>query len=594
MKKSALAMAVAASLFSYASTSYAASDSAQTTDDTVVVTANRFEQKIDSTTAPVVVVTKQEIERIQASDLLDVLNTLPGIQIARNGSYGQTSSVFIRGTNDTHTLVLIDGARVGSSTTGTASLSTIPLVSISRIEYLRGPRAAVYGSDALGGVINIITDNSSQETELGAVYGSDNYRDVKALTSGYISEQLHASLGYEFQDVDGYSVKSGAGNEDDDGYLSRNLTSNLDYKFNEQWQANLLVLLHNGRVEFDSADKFTTEQNYNVVSNVKYSSDTFNSQLMVAANQDKRETLAYGSTYETLRQEVNWTNQYLVSDIWTVGGGVEWYVDDVSKSSVSYDETSRYNTAAYLTTTLNYEQYDAEASVRHDDNQRYGENNTWQLGLGYRINDTYRLTANGGTGYHAPTFNQLYYPNYGDPDLKPEESKNVEIALSASYDIFDIRLSGFRNDIDNLISGQGSTVASYNEAIIKGAELEFDFDTGPFSHKVSYDYTDAKDKDTNYELRRRAKHSAKWNSSYSVDSWILSMTYTYQGSRFEDKTNSEVLGAYSLFDFSVAYQFDNGIKLGSKLTNAFDADYETADGYNTADRKAYVSIDYKF
>lgn len=592
MKKSALAMAVASSLFSYASNSYAESDSSQTSDDTVVVTANRFEQKIDSTTAPVVVVTKQEIERIQASDLLDVLNTLPSIQIARNGSYGQTSSVFIRGTNSTHALILIDGARVGSATSGTASLSTIPLVSVDRIEYLRGPRAAVYGSDALGGVINIITDNTSKETKLSAVYGSDNYRDVKALTSGYISDQLHASLGYEFQDVDGYSVQSGAGNEDDDGYLSRNLTSNLDYKFNEQWQANLLVLLHNGRVEFDSADSFTTEQNYNVVSNVKYSADKFKSQFMVAANQDKRDTS--GNIYETLRQEVNWANQYLLSDSWIIGGGIEWYVDDVSKSSKSYDETSRYNTAAYLTTTFNYEQYDAEASVRHDDNQRYGENNTWQLGLGYRINDTYRLTANGGTAYHAPTFNQLYYPNYGDPDLKPEESKNVEIALDGSYDLVDIRLSGFRNDIDNLISGQGSSVASYNEVIIKGAELEFDFDTGPFSHKVSYDYTDAKDKDTNHQLMRRARHSGKWNSSYSVDSWTLSMTYIYQGTRFDDTANTDVLGAYSLFDFAVSYQFDNGIKLGSKVTNAFDKDYETADGYNSAERKLYMSLDYKF
>ncbi len=593
MKKSTLAIAVALPLSSYASISQAQT-STQQSDDTVVVTANRFEQKLDSTTAPVVVVTKQEIENIQATDLLDVLNTLPGIQVARNGGYGQASSIFVRGTNDTHTLVLIDGARVGSSTTGTASLSVIPLVSVARIEYLRGPRAAVYGSDALGGVINIITDSSSEETELGAVYGSDNYRDVKALTSGYISDQLHASLGYEFQDVDGYSVKSGVGNEDDDGYLSRNLTSNVDYKFNDQWQANLLVLLHNGRVDFDSADNFTTEQNYNVVSNLKYRSDKFNSQFMVAANQDKRETPAYGSTYETLRQEIHWANQYLVSDSWTVGGGIEWYVDDVSKSSIKYDETSRDNTAAYLMTTFNSEQYDAEASVRHDDNQRYGENNTWQLGLGYKINDTYRLTANGGTAYHAPTFNQLYYPNYGNPDLKPEESQNVEIALNASYELADIRLSGFRNDIDNLISGQGTSVASYNEVLIKGAELEFDFDTGPFSHKVSYDYMDAKDKDTGNQLRRRSKHSAKWNSSYSVDSWILSMTYIYQGTRFDDVDNTDVLGAYSLFDFAVAYQFDNGIKLGSKLTNAFDKDYETADGYNTAGSKVYMSIDYKF
>ena len=588
MKKSLLAMAVVSSV------SYAPVSLAQQTqsDETVVVTANRFAQTVKSTTVPVEVVTRQDIERIQANNLLEVLRTLPGVQVATNGGYGQSQSLFVRGTNSNHVLVLIDGVRFGSATSGTAAISAIPLVGVERIEFLRGSRAALYGSDAIGGVINIITATTGSEHKVTATAGSDNYYSGQLLTSGNVSKKLHMSLGLSGVDTDGYSVKTSE--PDRDGYRAKSATTNVHYQVNDNWDTGLLVMTEKGNVEYDGYYNRGDETLYNIVTRLNYRDSDWQSRLTASTNQDKSDSFSSSSKgrYQTNRHEFSFDNQYALTEALSLGGGINWYKDDVSQSSVAYDEGSRSNLGVYLNSLYQLEKYDVEAAVRSDDNQRYGQNTTWQLGAGYKVNSIYRVTANVGTAFKAPTFNQLYYPNYGNPDIKPEKSTNYEVGMTASYDIADVSLNVYRNELTDMIGS--SPLQNYDEVTINGVEVGSSFATGPLEHKVSYDFTDAEDKDTGKELARRAKHSAKWNVIYQLEQWSFNVDYLFQGKRYDDSSNDDKLGAYSLVDISTAYHFINGVTLSGKIGNLFDKEYQTAKGYETPDRKYYATVSYQF
>ncbi|MBF9001899.1 MULTISPECIES: TonB-dependent receptor domain-containing protein [Vibrio] len=589
MKKSYIAMAVVSS-WACASVSYAQTTS---TDDTVVVTANRFAQNVQSTTVPVEIVTRKDIERMQANSLSEVLRTLPGVQIGSNGGYGQSQSVFVRGTNSDHILVLIDGVRFASATTGTAPFANIPLVGVERIEFLRGSRAAVYGSDAIGGVINIITDNHSNQTQLSTTAGSDNYHSGQVLASNQVTNDLHLSLGVSGVDTDGYSVKTS--DMDDDGYRSKSMTTNVSYRINEQWDAGFFFLGQRGKVQYDGYYNRSNEKLYNAVTRLNYHKDSLQSRLTASANQVRSESFTDSSQsrYVTDRRELSFDNQYAFSNELSVSAGANWYKDSVS-STTDYSETSRSNVGIYVNTLYQLEQVDVEAALRSDDNQRYGQNETWQLGLGYRLNSTYRITANAGNAFKAPTFNQLYYPGYGSSDVKPEKSRNYELGMTADYDFVSLRASVYRNDLTDMIATVNDYATNYGEVSIKGLEFGAEFDTGPISHKLSYNYTDAEDKDSGNELARRAKNSAKWNVFYELDQWTFNVDYLFQGKRYDDSSNDDKLGAYSLVDLSMNYLFANGIKLSGKVGNVFDKKYELASGYITPERKYYATASYSF
>lgn len=591
MKKTVLAAAFA-SLFSPVYTVHAADVAEQ---ETMVVTASRFEQTVDSTTAAVSVVTREEIEASQATDLIQVLNTLPSVQISDTGGMGSTQSIFVRGTSSKHVLILIDGIRTGSATSGTVNFSAVPLVSIERIEFLRGAGAAVYGADAVGGVINIITDNDRVGGEVSASLGSNNYRATNGLVAGNLNDKLHASIAVSALKTDGFSAKSASGMEDDDGYASRAVSLNAKYQLSSQVELGALALAQKSEGEYDgyySSEGSNSTKVYNLAGYASYNEGNYETKMVVSASQDSSKDYYYASLYETDRTQIAWQNQYSLSQDWTISGGIDWNDDEVT-STVDYEESSRNNLAGYLHSQFNPARYSIEAAVRTDDNERYGTHNTWQLGGGYQLTTTYRLLASAGTAFRAPTFNDLYYPYYGSTDIQPEESANYEVAIEANYAFADVRVTAYHNDIENLIAYDSATytAVNYGEVEINGFELTGEFDTGVINHKVSYDYTDAKDSDTQQQLDRRAKHNVKWNSTYQIQSWQFSMSYLYQGKKND---SSATLDPYSLVNLTGAYSFENGVKLSSIIGNVFDEDYETASGYNSEERTVTATVNYNF
>ncbi|MGX9418649.1 TonB-dependent receptor domain-containing protein [Vibrio sp. WJH972] len=583
MKKTILAAAVA-SLLSPIYSVQAEDVSAQ---DTVVVTASRFEQTIDSTTAAVSVITREEIEASQATELISVLNTLPSLQIAANGGMGSTQRIFVRGTSSDHTLVLIDGVRTGSATTGSVNFSSIPLVAIERIEFLRGAGAAVYGADAIGGVINIITDSDREGGRVSASMGTDNYRATNGLVAGNLSDKLHASIAVSALKTDGFSAKSTP--SDDDGYASRAVSLNTNYKLSSQIELGGLALAQKSEGEYDEGTN--SKKVYNLSGYANYKNNSYETKLVLSASQDSSKDYSYDSLYETNRTQIAWQNQYSLSQDWVLSGGIDWNDDEVV-STVEYDESSRSNLALYLHSQFNTGPYALEAAVRTDENERYGSHNTWQLGAGYQFSPTYRVLANAGTAFKAPTFNDLYYPGYSNPDTKSEESINYEVAIEATYSVADFHITAYHNDIKNLIALDSNYIPfNYGKVEIEGIEFAAGFDIGQLSNTLSYDYTNAKDTETNEQLDRRAKHNVKWNSTYQVANWQFGMSYLYQSVRND---GSNTLDPYSLVNLTGAYTFDSGIQLSTKVGNIFNEDYETAYGYNTEERNVYATVNYSF
>ncbi|PMJ90319.1 TonB-dependent receptor [Vibrio sp. 10N.261.55.A7] len=606
MNKSILAIAVA-SLTTHTSISYAE----QQVDETMVVTANRFEQDISDTIAPVEVITKQDIDAIQATSLSDVLRRLPGVQVTNQGSVAHGQELYIRGRSTKNTLVLVNGTRIGSATLGYANLAAVPLNGVERIEVLRGARAAVYGSDAVSGVVNIITTRSADNSaSVKAGAGSFGLYDLNA--AGSVSnESGWLNIAATHQQSEGYNIQPSSTNpydSDKDGHSTQYLTIDGGTQVNQNFvlKANGYYQQHD--VEFDNpwggVDN-TDSELYALGVVGDYKKEQLNSVVTLATNQDKAESYGQGTTpsaITTNRHSVSWNNLYHVNEATSVIGGVDWYQDKVKNDSTEMTEDSRNNTAVYAGGSVALGDFSGEANVRWDDNSSFGNFTTYQLGAGYRITDTVRLVGMYGTAFKAPTFNELYWPLQcsswgcysGNPDLVPEESETAEVAVEATFELFDLRIAAHNSDVEKMIASNGMTQVNVGEAGIKGYEVVGTFYTGDLFHMASYDYLDTEDKSTGNQLARRAKHSAKWNTTYELSDWRFDLSYLYQGKRFDDLANTTELAAYSLFDFAASYYFNNGVTVAGKVANLFDEEYETAENYKTPERNYYVSVAYSF
>ncbi|AJR06922.1 TonB-dependent receptor [Photobacterium gaetbulicola] len=591
------------------------------TDEVMVVTANRFEQSVKNVIAPVSVVTKEEIDAIQAKSLAEVLRRLPGVQVV-SGGYGQNTEVYVRGTTSRHLLVMINGVRIGSATLGSADFSQIPLTGIERIEFIRGSRAALYGSDAVGGVLNIITAYQPGETlaEVNAGAGSDGYYQLGGSVAGAIGQNSWGKIALKGEQADGFSARKEPYEQDDDGFKNRNVVAEIGTQLNDNWKVSLQGYYHDGESDYDdgyfdfvtgdfiSTPNAQTESSlYNVAAKVGYTNDNFISELTVAQNQDEARNfsdISAGSKIKTKRDVVNWQNYYQLNTDLEFGGGVEWYRDSVSNSTTILSEDERDNTALYLTSIYrNDAGLQLEGSVRTDDNDSYGRNNTWQLAAAYSFLTNYQISANVGTAFKAPTFNDLYWPDSGNPNLKPEDSTNYEVSLSGTHQLVDWRVTAYQSDIDQLIAWapidpdnpfSDWIPMNVDEAQIKGLELTAGFNTGPLYHDISYDYLDAEDSSTKKQLIRRSKHNAKWNVSYLLDQWQFDVSALYKGKSYDDAANTKSLDAYTLVDLAASYYWNDNLILRGRVANLFDEDYVAKETYNVQERSYYATVTYQF
>ncbi|EAR55342.1 vitamin B12 receptor [Photobacterium sp. SKA34] len=619
MKKTFLALAITSVYFPSFSI-IAAEDNTQT-DDVMVVTANRFEQPVTSVLAPFNIVTRQDIDNIQAKTLTDVISLLPGVQITQNGGRGQLASIRVRGTNSDQVLVLVDGIRMAKAATGNVDFNQIPLTQVERIEFTRGARAALYGSEAIGGVINIITladVDSPSKTKLNVGIGSNNYQEASASGAYKVGENGLLQLAAAYEDDEGYNVHPVIGVNDSDkhGFDSRNGMIAYHHSFNDILKGFLSTRWYKNHYQYDSSffrsHGYATAESelFDYSAGLDLDLNNYKSAIKLDYQHQKNQAYdvlnplnLYAQVHEKFSQKnIQWSNAYKLNEILNIVGGVDWR-NEAWTELQSNTTNSRNNTGLYGVGLFNYNHVSLETSVRLDDNQQYGSNTTYNIAGGWYLNDNIQLRGSYGTAFKAPNLFHLYSNASifeGNPNLRPESSKNSELSLHADYELVSLSATAYHMRIDDLITYQngindskGTWKNVKGESKIKGIEFEADFDTGLVSHELNFDFKDPRSQNGKL-LPSRDKFSFKWVGSASIGMLDTAVTYQYHGKSYSDSNNTQILPSYNTWDLAMTYWLQPKLALKGRVSNMFNEKYETAKGYPMPERTFYTSINYQF
>ncbi|WP_272571547.1 TonB-dependent vitamin B12 receptor BtuB [Providencia sp. PROV254] len=604
--------------------------SANNKTDQVVVSANRFEQPISSILAPVTVVTREDIDHWQSNTVIDVLRRLPGVDIAQNGGMGQQSSLFIRGTESRHVLVLIDGVRLNQAgISGSSDMSQIPISLVQRIEYIRGARSAVYGSDAVGGVVNIITRRDNDGITLNAGIGSHSYQNYNGSTQQKIGENTTVTAAAAYTHTKGFDLapkEVSPRQYDKDGFLSKSLWLGVEHQFSSEILAYARAYGYDNRTSYDVSEyagvSVDTRKLYSRTyeTGLKYHQGKYSSSLMGSYgyskdyNFDPRKGQYSESANldESKQYNIQWGNSYLL-DKGNISAGIDYQRQSIEPSSYAMinEKQTLNNTGIYLTGQYAIiDSVTAEAAIRSDHHSEFNWHTTWQSGLSWEFHEGYKLVGSYATAYKAPNLTQLYAysssaygTTLGNPNLKPEESKQWEIGVEGTTGPLFWQVNAYHNDIDNLIAYKSgyptSTYENIGEAEIKGVEWVGEFETGILHHQVTYQYVDPRNKKTDKVLERRAKQQVKYQLDWAIDKVDMGLTYQYIGSRYDNDysqfpSRRVKQGGVSLWDLTAAYPITSHLTIRGKIANMFDKDYETAYGYRSAGREYFLTGSYNF
>ena len=605
IQQAALAAAISIAL----SPNCLADEAQRNTLDTIQVTANRIEKPLAETLASVTVITREDIELAQAPDLINLLSRQAGVDIARNGGPGQASTLFLRGTNSSHTLVLVDGVRVNAATQGVIDFAHIPLAQIDRIEIVRGPRAALWGSDAIGGVVQIFTRDASKgffEARLGshqlagATAGVGIARDASSIGLSVGSERL-----------EGFSATNDGAfgyDPDVDGYQNRNFALRGKTGLGSQ-TLSVTGLVTDADVDFD-AGTGTPGEGHTAALNRVFGlglagpvSDRWTQALTLGRSSENLDTPAYFSRFGSTRNSLDWVNSLALRDKQSLGFGVNWSRETgYSDEGFQGFEKSRRNAAAFVTWQAGFGSHTLDASLRRDQNSQFGGASTGNLAWGWRANDSLRLRASWGQGFRAPNFNELYYPGFeidedlflfaGNENLKPERSRSAEVGVDWQItQAQSLGISAYRTRINDLIAFAGFLFEATNirSAAIDGVELDYMLTRGALAIRANATWQDARDKDSGDRLLRRANRKLHASADYAfangasagLDVSVLSPRPDFGGS---------LLPGYSRIDLRASAPLARGWVVEARVENVGDTDYELVQGYNTPGRTGVVNL----
>ncbi|EFP4586813.1 TonB-dependent vitamin B12 receptor BtuB [Salmonella enterica] len=596
-----------------------------TSPDTLVVTAHRFQQPVNSVLAPTDVVTREDIQRWQSKDLNDVMRRLPGVDISQSGGMGKSSSLYVRGTESRHVLVLIDGvpmARAGIS--NAIDIGQLPVSLVQRIEYIRGPRSAVYGSGAIGGVVNIITMSNDEKSQINAGMGSDGYQTYDGIMNKRFGDTIVTAAG-AYETTRGFNIQPDSpysGDSDRDGYRNKLFWGGVQHKFNDNVSGFFRGYGYTANSDYDQGSYGYVggndeAQNYTQSwdAGLQYSSGIYSSQLI--ANYQHIKDYNYSNdlgryagdaSLDNMEQRyIQWGNSVEVGH-GAVSGGADWKQEKLTSSSTTKADTyKRDTTGLYLTGQQQIDSVTLEASGREDHDEQFGWHGTWQTAAGWEFVDGYRATLSYGTGFLAPSLGQQYgatrfASSYGpgiaaNPNLKPEESRQWEAGIDGLTGPLDWRLSAYHYKVQNLIDYKDNQYVNMKSATIKGLEWTGNITTGPVDHHLTLQYVDPRDDETNKVLYRRAKQQVKYELTGQIFELGWNVMYQYLGERYDndyDNNRDVKMGGLSLWDIGVSYPLTSHLTVRGKIANLFDKDYETVYGYQTAGREYTLSGSYTF
>ncbi len=574
--------------------------------DTVVVTATRSAQPITDVVADVTVVDREQIDRSGAVALADVLARVPGITITRNGGPASTTSVFLRGAEGRFTAVFVDGVRIDSQSTGGATWNAIPLSQVDRIEVLRGPAAAIYGSDAVAGVVQIFTRQGEEgffpSARVGV--GTHNTRELAvALRGGQGS--FDYALGLSGERSDGFNARP-AGNPDRDGYRTESFSGRVGWKLAEGHRLEATLLDSRQKSGYDGFTPGLDDQSLHDLQTVGLNwsarwSDMWNTRVGYTRGSDRYETTPSPYLTETRISTWLWRNELKLGQ-GLLSIDVERREDELRNNSTSPELTYRSQNALAVGYGLRAGAHTVQLNARHDDDSEFGGQSTGSVAYAYAINPTLRATASAGTAFRAPTLFQRF-SIYGTPELEAETGRNVEAGLAWQEGANRASVVVFRNEVENLInyiSGPGSCVngvgafagcyGNVGKARYSGLTLSGGTRLGPVNLGGSLDLLRPKNVETGRLLPRRAETQATLTADSQVSSWRLGGELQHVGKRFNDVANTQALSAYTLLNLTASTTVARDWTVLARVDNVSDKAYESVLGYATAGRTFYLGL----
>ena len=582
--------------------------------DTVVVTANRMPQRAADVIPDTVVIDDADIARAGAGSVADVLRRQRGIEIARNGGAGTNTSVFLRGANGNQAVVLVDGVRVGSATTGAAAWNAIPLSSIDHIEIVYGPLCTLYGADAIGGVVQIFTKHGDGRPVFGAgagggTHGTHRYdASVTGSTGGehgvmYALSGAHeASSGFSATRPGAYGY-----NPDADGYARNSVDGRLALRLADGHEIGAQFLQSRLNAQYDSGSSaFDTHNIQEVDSYAVFLNNRFlpawHSSVQMARSEDKSgnftSTAPAGTSQLNTRQdELTWQNTFdLAGD--TLQLLATHRKEQVLSSTVRAVNRTRVTNAVAAAYDLRRGRHLLDVSARTDRSE-YGAKTTGAAGYGYEFTQDLRATASVGTSFRAPTFNELFYPGYGLASNKPERGRNAEAGVRYRVAGVDLQANYYRNRLTDMIvtvtpcpSRTGSCATNVDHALLEGLTLAADTRVGNLGLRASADLQNPRDETTGKQLARRARRHAGIAADYSVGQVDAGAELQASGRRYDDAANAHRLGGYGLLNLYTTWHMTRDWSLLARVDNAADKSYELARNYGTAGRTWFAGIRY--
>ena len=573
----------------------------------IVVTATRSGAEAKNTLSTAATVyTREDIDRLQVRTLPELLRGTTGVDVVQNGGYGQPASVFMRGTNANHFLVLIDGIKMGSVTTGTAAFQFIPMEQVERVEIIRGPQSSLYGSEAIGGVIQIFTrkggDGETPKYNLDAGGGTYYTHRTAGSVNGKYKNAWY-NIGAAHLGSDGFSAQRPPADQDKDGYQNTAVNARAGYRFDNNADIEATFMRAQGINQFDGYSATSENKNefVNQVISLAGNMDlmqNWRSTLRLGQTNDEGRNFTpdgkFSSLFESTRWNASWLNQFNIADNHQLIMGSDYRFDEVNSTTI-YQQKSRYDVGVFseLHSRL-FDDHFVNASVRWDDNQTFGDYVTGSVGWRYNWKHGISVLANFGNAFKAPTFNELYWPNTGygggNPNLRPEESKSYETGLAGNHDWGNWELRAYHTDVDNLIASWPPQ--NIDKAQIEGIEAEIGTEIFGWRPKLNLNLLNPKDKLTGLRLPRRADKTVAFDLSKSFDDVDIGAMVIAQGNRFDDVANKTPLGGFVTMDLRSAYHFNKNWMLSAKLNNVLDKYYQTVNTYNMADRNFFLSIHY--
>lgn len=561
--------------------------------DTIIVTATRTEIPLDDATVPVTVITREDIELSLATDLAELLRFEAGIDIGRNGGPGQATSIFMRGTESNHTLVLVDGVRINPGTLGGAAIQHIAPEMIERVEIVKGARSALFGTDAIGGVINIITRRADDAYfEASAGTGSFDTR------SGYLSGGNHGDNGefgmtLNWQSTDGYAprtdsdIERGYDNLSGNFYASRNLgKSDISVR---HWQTG-------GKVEYLDFFLAPADQDfYNTSTALEFStkiSEYGASKLVLAYMKDEISQNQVADFVASDRLSFDWQYTHAFSNH-TVTGGL--FSIDESASTLSFGsgfEEDTRSSAVFVQDQWSRGRHRTFTALRLTDHETFGKHTTWNAEYAFEISDSWTLNAGIGHAFRAPDATDRFGFG-GNPDLEPELADETQLGLRyapGSGHSFDVEI--YSNDIEDLIEFNLQTFALENidKAKIRGAQVGYEFRGESFVVRTEFVRQQADNATTGTRLLRRAEETATVSYTQDIGQHRVGLALVASGDR-EDFGGVRLPG-YLLANLTGQIRINDEWSVNARIENLLDTDYQTAANFRMQERSGFVELKY--